>query len=1557
MARGIACVSKLADGRIVLFDKQASLSRVIKPGDKIKGKIVHAKPTYVIVLPESIVSQSTSPSSESIVKTSRWDSSLIENIRRKKEAERNPELEYLLTLISKELYGGEKTHYILELIQNADDEGSTGLSFTEYIDRMEVWNNGNAFTPEDVENICSARSAKRNKIGFFGVGFKSVFNITDKPQIISGKYNFQIEKFIYPSPCLTKPTADFSPDKGAWFILPYNSKNRNTNNIENIMKAVNEKALLFLPHLKEIVFTNTVSGNKWYLEKKENDEGIISLFNSSTNDSSFWRVFNKDLDVPAPFQIVDADTIKQRPKQTRIAVAFPVPNNGAIRDVSAEPIYCYLPTEKRTDMPFLIQGDFDPTVGRENIKDNEWNKWLLEQVGKLTSEAYSLIKEKVTHDILFRYIPLNEEIKESLLRIVYDNLLKGLKTLNIAPTADKKWVLPEKIVIDMANGELQTLIGSDICKLKGDEVGYLSLVAGTRGQSVLVQLGAQRITTDDLIAYLELPELIEKRRLNNIEWFLKLYVYLSKEFNEEAARYDQETQNKLDKLRSVKILVTAKDKLIAMKNKGTKEIVVFYPHKINLDEEYAAFSDGEVDFINHYFQKDTTLKRKSINTELEELREKAKSFLTLLGVRLYYDEYTLVNEVICNRLQQPVDLPQEKIIAYTKFVLEKLDRYVSLAGSKYQTSKTEEQVLESLGNRLNVCVSYSGRASEETQFVKATEAYFSKAYGFETIEELFAGLPDIPFLSQIYVKPGEQKKWKEFFERIGVWRSPKIAELEEMQISQYDSRYAWVPFTNGFFYGTHSLDGDWVSRDIERLFEFSKSQSLESNLQRFSQFWKMLDESWSKTYQKARSCTYSYTPVSRSQIKKVDKTSFMNMLLTYPWVPASEGSLSEPTKLFTDTEKNRTLLGESVKYIALQGRASFIKDLNVRENPTKADVVKHLKQIKSGGIEYTEDTIGKLEAIYGLLVSKADQPSDIETKQTEDIIKRINDEELVYIPRKDREWWSPSKVFWKDQNSIFGKTRGYLSTFYGRDAIQTFETMGVKEAADLVDCLNVLEELALFAEVDDMTKAIINNVYLECERLIEIGASPQDSKNPENLRILCKQKSDQQLFASISKVAYSDNDLIETSFADALEVMWLGCASSEVPHLLSTFNIPPISSLVDIEIKPVDVIDAKLTVVQTIRDWQLFLNQWITYRKPKLCETLSEGIKKIGTIDIYEAQNIFLNLELKANPTICKKIQTDVYYDKATNKLWYSTATSPYAPKVASELCRVFSCSEVMKEPILSLSSAGEDNERRIEIFQQFGIPKEGLPNIVMHQIEAKQMQEKTTAKKSRPATLKEEPKKEEPKTPVNIPTQQTVQIAFLVDPEQYKPDEIDELEPTAPPENGSNIKTIVRAVTKAGPVTRQRTVKVTIAPQMPEDVGLELVKQFEQSQGRTVDDSSRDQKNVGADFISTDGKTKRFVEMKTSRYDDLNIPLQQAQWRKATLEGDNFYLYVVTGLRAGGTPILRIIQNPTKHLNPDLPTNMTFSKWKHAVRYVVTFSKNDEPKIEESKPAGENEK
>lgn len=95
-----------------------------------------------------------------------WDSSFIEGIRKKRNRERElaPEMakrqDNLLRLTSRSLYG-EKVHYALELIQNAEDCQSSSINFIFDQDKVTIKNDGEVFTPDDVEAICSVDPEER----------------------------------------------------------------------------------------------------------------------------------------------------------------------------------------------------------------------------------------------------------------------------------------------------------------------------------------------------------------------------------------------------------------------------------------------------------------------------------------------------------------------------------------------------------------------------------------------------------------------------------------------------------------------------------------------------------------------------------------------------------------------------------------------------------------------------------------------------------------------------------------------------------------------------------------------------------------------------------------------------------------------------------------------------------------------------------------------------------------------------------------------------------------------------------------------------------------------------------------------------------------------------------------------------------------------------------------------------------------------------------------------------------------------------------------------------
>jgi hypothetical protein len=112
-----------------------------------------------------------------------------------------------LSKISEAIHTRSQARILTEMIQNADDAGANEfvviLDDTQHKDQslfspkmkehqgpaLYIFNNA-TFRPEDFENICSTgRSAKRgdiSKIGKLGIGFSTLFHLSDLPSFVSG---------------------------------------------------------------------------------------------------------------------------------------------------------------------------------------------------------------------------------------------------------------------------------------------------------------------------------------------------------------------------------------------------------------------------------------------------------------------------------------------------------------------------------------------------------------------------------------------------------------------------------------------------------------------------------------------------------------------------------------------------------------------------------------------------------------------------------------------------------------------------------------------------------------------------------------------------------------------------------------------------------------------------------------------------------------------------------------------------------------------------------------------------------------------------------------------------------------------------------------------------------------------------------------------------------------------------------------------------------------------------------------------------------------------------
>lgn len=120
----------------------------------------------------------------------------------------NSDREFVLPSLNRSIDRIEKAFpkygsFLMEFIQNADDVRSSSLLIEIENKLIKILNNGHVFSKEDVNSICRVgMSSKTPKdyIGYLGVGFKSVFLISDSPEIYSGDYRVKFDKNDWPEP-------------------------------------------------------------------------------------------------------------------------------------------------------------------------------------------------------------------------------------------------------------------------------------------------------------------------------------------------------------------------------------------------------------------------------------------------------------------------------------------------------------------------------------------------------------------------------------------------------------------------------------------------------------------------------------------------------------------------------------------------------------------------------------------------------------------------------------------------------------------------------------------------------------------------------------------------------------------------------------------------------------------------------------------------------------------------------------------------------------------------------------------------------------------------------------------------------------------------------------------------------------------------------------------------------------------------------------------------------------------------------------------------------------
>lgn len=311
----------------------------------------------------------------------------------------------------------DPAHFVYELLQNADDVEADSVEFILDKDVLYFKHNGlikfNITSDSKkplghINSITAYLSTKAdsagNKIGKFGLGFKSVFVYSDAPEIYDDKFWFKIEKQIVP----TLLEKDHPMRKEGETLFVFRLKNAKSAFDEIHQKLSHlEESMLFLNHVKSIIYINKLTKKNFkYVEKHENNKTVDDINYCFVTLESQEK--NKRLILFKRKKNLFGESVKS----VNVAIAFYLSNNGNILSKDERGISCFFPTSDSFGLPFRCHAPFLLTSNRQNIKNDPFNKKLVEILADTAAEAVRLLtaekndkKQPLINDNILDFFP------------------------------------------------------------------------------------------------------------------------------------------------------------------------------------------------------------------------------------------------------------------------------------------------------------------------------------------------------------------------------------------------------------------------------------------------------------------------------------------------------------------------------------------------------------------------------------------------------------------------------------------------------------------------------------------------------------------------------------------------------------------------------------------------------------------------------------------------------------------------------------------------------------------------------------------------------------------------------------------------------------------------------------------------------------------------------------------------------------------------------------------------------------------------------------------------
>ncbi|KAH7521674.1 hypothetical protein FEM48_Zijuj07G0058000 [Ziziphus jujuba var. spinosa] len=1191
-----------------------------------------------------------------------------------------------LHCLSQELYS-QDSHFLLELVQNADDNVypenvEPTLTFILQDSSIIVLNNERGFSAHNIRALCDVgNSTKKGSnagyIGQKGIGFKSVFRVTDAPEIHSNGFHVKFDitegqiGFILPT---IIPSCDiglfsrlaYSGDDqlecNSWntcIVLPFRSRLKEGTAMKNIISMFSDlhpSLLLFLHRLQCIKFRNLPEDSFTVMRKEIVGDGIVKV--SHGNDKMTWFVVSQKL---------QADFIRRDVQMTEISIAFTLlelENGGYSPHLVQQPVFAFLPL-RTYGLKFILQGDFVLPSSREEVDgDSPWNQWLLSEFPGLFVKAersfcaLPYFRENPGRAVAayMSFVPLVGEA-HGFFSVLPRLIISKLRVSNclLWEGYHNEWVPPCKVVRGwneqarylLPDGLLREHLGLGFLDKNIVLSDALAMALGIEeyGPKILLRVMSSLCHTENGLKSMGLG------------WLSSCLIALYSMLVDSSDRASLGPGVELEFINDLRRIpcIPLSDGRYGTVNEGT-----IWLHFDALSTGFEG-DHGLESFPNLYAKlrivSPALLTASSPDGSHVDLTmvDKLNRMLYKVGIeRLSAHEIIKVHILPAISAERIEDGDENLMIEYVCFVMYHLQSNCS------DCHVERESIISELRNKAYILTNNGFKRPAEVSI------HFSKEFGNPINIEKLTGFLDINWneVSISYLKHPINKSlqygltnWREFFEGIGIADFVKVAQVEK-NIADVLTLFKNL-MTEGDLISPGSIAKDWESSELVDLMSIV---SREGNNKCCAYLLEVLDTLWDSSFSDKATgyCTSKSAGVSKSF-----KSSFMSSISDVKWVLSSmDSELHYPKDLYHDCDAVRSILGSSAPYAVPKVRSEkLVSDIGFKTKVTLEDVLEIIKLWRRCETPF-KASIMQMSKLYAFIWNEM-------TTLKKDLAEEFCSGPFIFIPffsgSKHGDvvsgmFLSPNEVHWKDSTGAMDQMKNincqHLSADLSRPLNKTLYSFypnlhdffvvgcGVHESPPLRSYLQILQQLSS-VKLPSQAATSVFKVFLQWTEGLKSGLSPEDVvylkeslKQIECTVLPTVQDKWVSVHPSFGLVCWCDDRKLKKKFkhVDGIDFVYFGELSKDdketvktkVSVLMKTLGIPALSEVVSREAIYYGLADSNLKA--SLVNWALPYAQRYLYsiHPDKYSQLKQCGFSAPNTLQVVAVEKLFYRDVIKS---------------------------------------------------------------------------------------------------------------------------------------------------------------------------------------------------------------------------------------------------------------------------------------------------------------------------------------